>query len=322
LDRHIVWPGAIPLETDQLHINRDVMVALGMLIQELFGTGTIVAGLAATPGTGLNVAIAAGRIYSLENVDNTAYSSLPADTTDQVMKQGILLEGTTLAVAAPTTSGDSINYLIEAAYQDNDSGPTLLNFFNSMVPTQPYIGPNNTGQTVYTVRQGLVSLQAKAGAQATSGSQTTPTPDSGYTGLWVVTVAFGASSLTSANIAPYAGAPIIPAGGIFSQSLNAPSASPLVGVFADTAAIVHNGTLASFTYDLPQIAVLPAGWRSPLFSTVQAGVITIAPNATDKIGTKSTGSSLASSSAAGNNVRLRAGPSQTWLIESQVGTWS
>jgi hypothetical protein len=313
---------AIPLETDLLSTNRNVLIALGLLIQDIFGTSTFAAGLGCTPGTGLNVAIAPGRLYAIENVDGTAYSSLLADTTDQIVKQGILLQATTLAVAAPTTSGDSINYLIEATYQDTDTGATVLEFFNSNNPTQPYSGPNNTGQTVFTGRAGQVVLRAKAGTQATTGSQTTPAPDSGYTGLWVVTVAFGSSSIVTGNIAPYAGAPIIPSAGLFGRSLIAPAASPAVGVFSDTRAIYDNSALASFTYDLPSIAVLPTGWRSPLFSTLQAGVITVTPNGTDKIGTKSASASLASSSAAGNNLRLTVGRNQTWIIESQVGTWS
>lgn len=209
MDRVTVWPGAIALETDLLNAQRNTMVALGFLIKDLLGASTVVAGLACTPGSGLNVSIAAGRIYSLQNLDSTAYSSLPADTTHQIMKQGILMDATTLSVPAPTTSGDSINYLIEAAYEDSDTGNTILDYYNAANPTQPYTGPNNTGQAQSTVRQGLISLIAKAGAQATTGSQTTPTADSGYVGLYVVTIAFGASSVVSGNIATASGAPFI-----------------------------------------------------------------------------------------------------------------
>lgn len=291
-------------------------------MQDLLGTTTLAAGLACTPGTGLNVSIAPGRIYALENLDSTAYSSLAADTTHQVMKQGILLDAATLSVPAPVTAGDSIDYLIQAAYEDTDAGNTILDYYDASNPTQPYTGPNNTGQAQPTTREGQIGLVAKAGTAAATGTQTAPAPDSGYVGLWVVSVANGAASITSADIAPYAGAPIVPASGLFSESLVAPAASPVTGVFGDTSAIYDNSALASFTYDLPAISAVPTGWRSPLFSTLQAGVITIAPSGTDKIGTKTAGASLASSSAAGNNVRLRAGRSQTWLIETQVGTWS
>lgn len=205
----IVWPGAIPLEDDILNAQKNVMIALGYLIKDVLGANTVVAGFACTPGTGLTVSIAAGRIYSLQNIDSTAYSSLAADTAHQTMKQGILLDPITLNVPAPTTSGDSINYLIEAAYQDSDAGNTILDYFDSNNPTQPFTGPNNTGQAQPTVRKGSVNLIAKAGTQATTGSQTTPAADSGFVGLYVVTIAFGASSVVTGNIATAGGAPFI-----------------------------------------------------------------------------------------------------------------
>ncbi|MCP3025217.1 hypothetical protein [Cupriavidus basilensis] len=52
---------------------------------------------------------------------------------------------------------------------------------------------------------------AKAGVSATTGAQVTPAPDAGYTGLWVVTVANGQTTITSANIAQATNAPILPA---------------------------------------------------------------------------------------------------------------
>jgi len=55
-----------------------------------------------------------------------------------------------------------------------------------------------------------VTLQAKAGVAATTGSQTTPAADSGYTGLYVVTVANGQTQITAGNISQVAGAPIMP----------------------------------------------------------------------------------------------------------------
>jgi hypothetical protein len=49
------------------------------------------------------------------------------------------------------------------------------------------------------------------GTAATTGSQTTPAPSTGYVGLWVVTLTNGQTSITAANIAAYPGAPFIPA---------------------------------------------------------------------------------------------------------------
>lgn len=54
----------------------------------------------------------------------------------------------------------------------------------------------------------------KAGVAATTGTQITPTPDTGCTGLYVITVAQGATTVTAGNIATYANAPFLPQGGI------------------------------------------------------------------------------------------------------------
>jgi len=173
----------------------------------LLGDGTMVTGLACTPGTGLTVSVAPGVIYSLQNVDNTAYSSLPLDTTHQIIKQGVLEDATVLAVPAPVTSGQSVNYLIEGSYQDSDTANATLIYYDSANPTQPFTGPNNSGTAQPTARKGIISLLAKAGTPATTGSQTTPAADSGYTGLYVVTVANGASSIVTGNISAVSGAP-------------------------------------------------------------------------------------------------------------------
>lgn len=176
---------------------------------DILGTSTIATGLACTPGSGLTVSIAPGRMYSLQNIDNTAYSSLPLDTTHQILKQGILLDAAVLACPAPVTSGQSINYLIEGAYQDSDTGNATLIYYNAANPTQPFTGPENSGTAQPTVRKGIISLLAKAGTPATTGTQTTPAADSGYTGLYVVTVANGASSIVTGNIAKAGGAPFM-----------------------------------------------------------------------------------------------------------------
>ncbi len=189
------------------------MVGLGYALLDLLGSSTAASGLAcsATSPASLNVTVAPGRIYSLQNVDNTAFSTLPADTSHQIVKQGILANAVTLACPAPSTPGFSVNYLIEATYQDFDALPVVLPFYNGANPTQPFSGPANSGATSNTVRQGLCVVQAKAGIPAATGTQVTPSPDAGYVGLWVVTVAFGATSIGSSNISQSSGAPFVAA---------------------------------------------------------------------------------------------------------------
>lgn len=202
MDRQIIYPGQIAVETDLLHTNRNTMISIGKLAGALFGTGGVTNGLVVGPSSpaALTVDVAPGEIYQLENVDNTDYSSLPADTTDAILKQGIMLAKQTLACAAPATAGYSINYLIQATYQDSDTGAVALPYYNASNPTQAYSGPNNTGATQATKRAGIVVVSAKAGTAATTGTQATPSPDSGYIALASVTVANGQATIVAGNI--------------------------------------------------------------------------------------------------------------------------
>ena len=202
MDRKIIYPGQIPLETDLLGTNQNTMVALSKLASALFGTSTTAIGLAVGPSSpaALTVVVSPGEVYSLQPLEGTAYSSIPADTTHSIVKQGILLDAATLACPAPTTAGFSINYLIEAAYQEVDDTSTVLPFYNASNPSQAYSGPNNSGASSATRRAGTVVLQAKAGIAATTGTQTTPAADAGYVALAVVTVANGQSTIVAGNI--------------------------------------------------------------------------------------------------------------------------
>ena len=209
------------------------MTALAKVCAALFGTSSYVNGLSCGPTSPatMTVQVGAGEIYQMEPLEATTCGTLPANTTNTILKQGIQLGTyTTATFATPGTSGQSINYLIEAQYQDSDisldpttgTSPVVLQFYNSTNPSTPWSGPNNSGATSNTYRDGVVAYQIKAGAAATTGTQTTPSPDTGWVGLWVVTVPFGASSLTSANISPYNGSPVL-ASPILTQVQQSPS---------------------------------------------------------------------------------------------------
>jgi hypothetical protein len=73
----------------------------------------------------------------------------------------------------------------------------------------PYSGAGGNGVSQAQTRKCGVAVQVKAGTAATTGSQVTPTPDAGYIGLWVVTVANGQTTITSGNISLYPGAPLV-----------------------------------------------------------------------------------------------------------------
>lgn len=211
MDRIIVYPGAIPLDTDNLIPQRNAMIALGMLMRATLGTNTVVDGLTcvATTPASMTVNINPGSIVTVTTVDNTAYGSLAADTTDSIVKMGINLQATPFTLTAPTTSGQSVNYLIEAQFAESDGTPVTLPYYNAANPSQPYTGPGNAGTAQNTKRAQTVGLQIKAGVAANAGSQTTPAVDSGWVGLYIITVNYAQTTITSSSIAQHPNNPLI-----------------------------------------------------------------------------------------------------------------
>lgn len=200
----------IPRDLDVLTSNVSMLKALGLFAQDVIGASTAVSGLACSPSTpaALSVQIGIGRIYSPQVVDAGAYGSLPADATS-ILKQGVLSAPVTLSTPAPVVAGQSIAYLVEAQYQDVDGNSTVLGYFNALNPLSPLSGAGGLGVPQATQRMGIAAVQVKAGTSAVTGTQVVPSVDAGWTGLYVVTIAFGAASVVSGNIAQYPGAPFL-----------------------------------------------------------------------------------------------------------------
>jgi hypothetical protein len=209
MDRNIVYPGSIPLDTDLLSLNRNTMVALGYLAQAVLGTGTVVDGLVCSPTSppSMTITVGPGSIFQFSMIDALPYGSLSADTTDPLVKFGINISSNSFTLTAPTTSGQSTNYLIQATFEESDTSPIVLPYYNAANPAQPYSGPNNAGTAQNTLRTQQAELQLKAGAPANTGTQATPPVDNGWVGLYVITVTYGqtavSSGITSLITAPF-----------------------------------------------------------------------------------------------------------------------
>lgn len=211
MDRNIVYPGSIPLDTDLLSVNRNTMIALGFLTQAVLGTNTVTDGLACQPTSpaSMSVVIGPGSIAQLCPVDTLAYGSIPADPTDLIVKMGINTESTTFTLTAPPSVGQSINYVIEASFQETDGNPVLLPYYNASNPAQSFSGPSNSGSPQNTLRMQRVPLQLVQGLPGNTGSQTTPAADSGWIGLYQITVSYAQTQVTAANIAIIPTAPFL-----------------------------------------------------------------------------------------------------------------
>src|SRR4051794_16484115 len=99
MDRSIAYVGEIALLDDFLRAQRYTMTALGSALQAILGSATVVDGLTCTPTSpaSMQVKVAPGSIYSLQNLDSTTYGDLAADTTHQIVKQGVVLDNTLLS---------------------------------------------------------------------------------------------------------------------------------------------------------------------------------------------------------------------------------
>jgi hypothetical protein len=211
MDRNIVYPGSIPLDTDLLAINRNSMIALGFLAQAILGSNTVVDGLLCQPTSppSMRVMIGAGSITQIGPIDILAYGSIPADATDQIVKLGINSSTTTFTVTAPVSVGQSVNYLVAAAFQEADASPVVLPYYNASNPAQSFSGPGNSGAAQNTVRTQRVQLQLKPGVPGNSGSQTTPVPDVGWVGLYYITVSYGQTQVAAGSIGVVPTAPFL-----------------------------------------------------------------------------------------------------------------
>jgi hypothetical protein len=185
-------------------------------------------------------------VYAQAALDVTAYSSLAADST-VTQKQGILKTAQTFNTPAPVTSGQSIVYLISASFLEADTNAVVLPYYNAANPSQAYSGPSGTGASQNTTRQDTVALTLTTGVPATTGNQLTPATPNGQIALYTVTVAYGATSVTAANIAKVSAAPFL-AAPLLTQIQQAPNG--VAGLVRNLSmSVTTAGASASLTAD-------------------------------------------------------------------------
>jgi hypothetical protein len=212
MDRTIVYPGSIPLDTDMLNLNRNVMAAFGALIQATLGSATVVDGLAVAPTApaSMNIQVGPGSITLITTLDATDYGSLAADTADPLVKMGSNATPQFFPLPAPATAGQSVVYLLQAAFSETDANPVTLPYYNATNPTVPLLGQNGLGVAQPTLRIQRVQLQIKTGTTAPTGTQTAPGADSGFVGIATINVDSTTTAIAAGNIAMLPGVPIVP----------------------------------------------------------------------------------------------------------------
>lgn len=206
MDRQIVYPGSIPLDSDFLAIQRQAMIGLGVLARAVLGSDPIVDGLLCSPSDGLTVVVGPGSMTALSVVDGAPFGSLGTDGRE-LCKTGSVLDNTVIALGAPA-AGRQI-WLIEASLTEVDGGPVALPYYNSAAPSVAWSGPGNSGAAQNTRRTLPVLVRGRAGVSATDGSQVPPGGAAGWVPLYWVGVAAGQVAIGLGDISPVPGAPFL-----------------------------------------------------------------------------------------------------------------
>jgi hypothetical protein len=207
MDRQIVYPGSIPLDTDLLNIQRHVMVSVGALARAVLGDGPVVDGMTCVPGaTAYSVWIGPGSYSSLLPTDWSAFGSLPADPT-QIVRTGLLTDTAIVTLGPPADGSHVIRWLVQATVTEADAGPVALPYWNAANPSVAFTGPGNSGQTQNTQRQLRVTVSAKPSGPEPIPPGASPDPDPGWVGLYTVTTYAGKTAIDVADIVPYWGTP-------------------------------------------------------------------------------------------------------------------
>jgi hypothetical protein len=201
------------------------MINDGLLAEAVLGQTTQVVSLAAAPlantavsGYAFAISIGRGAIFSYQQTDENAYGVLGTDSSN-IIKVGINLAPTNLGVcnAAPATPGYSVNYLIAAAFQENDANSVNMPFYNASGAPTVWVQNGTRAQTVV--------FSVTGGPAAPTGTQQTPTSPAGYVPLWVVTVTNGQSAVLGNDIVAAPDAPF---------TANIPSLSSEIATLAST----------------------------------------------------------------------------------------
>ena len=208
MDRQIVYAGSIPLDTDLLNIQRNVMASLGALAQVVLGTGVVSDGLRCVPGpSDYTVSVGPGTLTALQVVGAAAFGSLAADATPMV-RTGMHAGDTVLQLAPPSSPGNVGCFLVQAALQEVDTGPVALPYWNAANPAVPFSGPGNSGAAQATKRLIVVTLGLKASVQL-GAVGVVPDADPGWVGLYGVTTRAGKPAIAAGDIAAVSGSPAL-----------------------------------------------------------------------------------------------------------------
>jgi fibronectin-binding autotransporter adhesin len=215
-DNRVNWYGqANPISTNLNLEQRDRRIGEGTFQWNAMGSGSSYSGtfanLSIAPSGSLNVAVGPintsfpGSLYGIGPDDTAAYPatqpsgatglSLPADSTQLLLEAVTTTATGSIGTTAGTSSGQSIDNLIECKPLTADATTQTINLITSS-------GGSAGTATVNRDRNDTISCQNKASASSTT--PIVPSVDAGYVAMGYVNVPYGTSSITSGLVTNYA----------------------------------------------------------------------------------------------------------------------
>lgn len=208
MNKPFIYSTEILRSFDILWMVKYIQIAISQMIHTFTGSSNaFVDGAEAseslTPSMTIN--LTEGVIYQQAAIDPTEWGALDADNT-LIIQQGYKAGHSFTLSTSGLSSGQSRWALIEAKFSTvddihpNDPTGGVVGFWNAGNPSQPFLGPNNSGASLPTVRFGTMVTQVTYGAPATTGSQTAPTVSSGFVPLYLVLLTNGQTTITNGQI--------------------------------------------------------------------------------------------------------------------------
>lgn len=215
MNRPIIYSDEQMRTYDFLTGFREALYGLGIGLEDLLGsTSTVVTGLAASASSGLTIAVAAGRILQVVAVDTAAYSDAGTDSRT-TYQHGEADAQTLTFVTSALSSGQSQYALVQASFSAVDAVPSddpnsgILPYYDVDDASNSLSGPSGTGTAQSTRRYGKCVVSIKYGTPATTGSEVAPSADTGYAPLYLIDLAYGQTTITSAEIVTHSSAPFL-----------------------------------------------------------------------------------------------------------------
>lgn len=208
MNKPFIYSTEILRSFDILWMVKYMQIAISQMIHTFTGSSNAFVDGASATETGtpsMVINIAEGVIYQQAPIDPTEWGALDADNT-LIIQQGYKAAHTVTLSTSGLSSGQSRWALIEAKFATVDEihpdDPTggVVGFWNAGNPSQPFLGPANSGATLPTVRFGNMVTQVTYGAPATTGSQVAPTVSSGFVPLYLVLLTNGQTTITNGQI--------------------------------------------------------------------------------------------------------------------------